>query len=264
MKTSVPEIYWEERARLFASSGEGLGAVCSFGMPAFYNRFIDLAQRLALGPWLRPRPGQRVLDVGCGVGRWSRLLARRGARVTGVDLSPTMVDEGRRRALREGVADRCRLEVRDVAELELGERFSLVLGVTVLQHVLDEPRLERAVRAIAAHLEDGGRAVLLEAAPTARNRSCDTAIFAARTSAYYRDLFARCGLGVAGVHGVDPAPFKIWLLPFYRRLPRWAGNALLAAATLASLPIDAILGRRLVSASWHKVFVLEKSGRGRR
>jgi SAM-dependent methyltransferase len=39
-----------------------------------------------------------VLDVGCGVGRWSRFLAARGAQVLGVDLSPTMIAQaaGRR------------------------------------------------------------------------------------------------------------------------------------------------------------------------
>ena len=52
--------------------------MCSYGMPEFYNRVIDFCQRLALEPWLDVRPGTRVLDVGCGVGRWSRLLA--GAR----------------------------------------------------------------------------------------------------------------------------------------------------------------------------------------
>jgi SAM-dependent methyltransferase len=72
--TSTASSYWEERARRFAIEGEGLAAVRSYGMPAFYNRVIDLCQRLALAPWLRVRPGTRVLDVGCGVGRWCREL----------------------------------------------------------------------------------------------------------------------------------------------------------------------------------------------
>src|SRR6185437_1859706 len=85
-----PAAYWEERARRFAVEGDGLAAVCSYGMPGFYNSLIDFCQRRALEPWLTVGPGARVLDVGCGVGRWSRLLASRGACVTGVDLSPTM------------------------------------------------------------------------------------------------------------------------------------------------------------------------------
>lgn len=248
--------YWEQRARRFAGSRAGLAAVCSYGMPAFYNRSIDASQRLALGPWLAPAPGTRVLDVGCGIGRWSRLLARRGARVTGVDLSPTMIAEARRRAEREGVLARCRFEVRDLSALELGERFPLVLGVTVLQHILDPAALGCAVGRIAAHLAPDGRAVLLEAAPARRVTRCDSDVFQARDEARYVAAFAAAGLRVESLGGVDPAPFKTLLLPHYRRLPRplaWLG---LLAATAAALPVDLLLGRRWVSASWHKVFVL--------
>src|SRR5579871_5080303 len=110
-----PSRYWEERARRFAGEGAGLAAVCAYGMPEFYNRVIHLEQRLALHPWLRVGAGKRVLDVGCGVGRWSRLLAARGAQVTGVDLSPTMIAESQRRAAAEGVADRCQFQVQDIS-----------------------------------------------------------------------------------------------------------------------------------------------------
>ena len=71
-----PARYWEERARRFGGTGAGLAAVCSYGMPWFYNRYIDLTQWLALSPWLDVAVGTSVLDVGCGVGRWSRRLAR--------------------------------------------------------------------------------------------------------------------------------------------------------------------------------------------
>src|SRR6516162_6126205 len=89
-------VYWEQRARRFADRGAGLAAVCSYGMPDFYNRAIQLSQRLALRRWLRVDAGMRVLDVGCGIGRWSRALAARGASVSGIDLSPTMISIARR------------------------------------------------------------------------------------------------------------------------------------------------------------------------
>src|SRR5258707_12357444 len=93
-----PSLYWEDRARRFAAEGDGLAAVCAYGMPEFYNRAIHLEQRLALAPWLKVRPGARVLDVGCGVGRWSRLLAARGAEGAGIDLSAPMIEKARDRA----------------------------------------------------------------------------------------------------------------------------------------------------------------------
>src|SRR5436305_14592804 len=133
-----PSTYWEERARRFAGEGAGLAAVCAYGMPEFYNQAIQLEQRLALRPWIKDiAAGTRVLDVGCGVGRWSRLLAARGAQVTGVDLSPTMIAQAQQRAAAEGVADRCQFRVQDLSRLEVDRQFDGGVGVTGLQHILD-------------------------------------------------------------------------------------------------------------------------------
>jgi 2-polyprenyl-3-methyl-5-hydroxy-6-metoxy-1,4-benzoquinol methylase len=254
-----PTLYWEQRARDFAGAGDGLAAVCSYGMPAFYNRMIDACQRLALEPWLRLPPGTRVLDVGCGIGRWSCRLAARGAQVTGIDLSPTMVAEATRRASARGVAPRCRFLVRDLARLDLQQSFDLVLSVTVLQHILERHALRRAVRRLAAHLAEGGTLILLEAAPQRAVATCDSQIFRARERRAYLELFAECGLRLRAITGVDPAPFKVWLLPRLPRLPAWLRPAALAAATAVSIPIDVPFGRRAVGRSWHAVFILERA-----
>jgi 2-polyprenyl-3-methyl-5-hydroxy-6-metoxy-1,4-benzoquinol methylase len=260
--TYQPSVYWEDRARRFAAEGEGLAAVCSYGMPEFYNRLIHLSQRLALAPWLRVGPGTRVLDVGCGVGRWSRLLAARGAQVTGVDLSPTMIAESQRRAAAAGLAKRCRFIVQDTAHLQLDQRFDLVLGVTVLQHILDTAALRSALQSIHSHLAPGGRIVLLEAAPTQLVNRCDTSIFKARLRGSYVQLFQECGLRLRTVSGVDPAPFKTWLLPHLPQLSRPLSVAALALVTALSAPIDALFGRIAVQRSWHAVFVLERPAGG--
>ncbi len=251
-----PVVYWDERARRFASQGDGLAAVCSYGMPTFHNRSIHLCQYLALRPWLRPPPGTRVLDAGCGVGRWSHLLAARGACVTGVDHSPVMIAEATRRASSARHSTRCRFLVQDLAELDAGEEFDLILSVTVLQHVLDPAALRTAVERLAQHLSPTGTLLLLEAAPRRRTQSCDSAVFRARERSSYLELFAQCGLTLRTMRGVDPAPFRPWLLPHMRSLPRTLGLAALALTTALSLPVDMLVGRRAVGASWHALFVL--------
>ncbi len=253
--------YWEERARRFGTSGRGLAAVCSFGMPLFYNAAIDLAQRLALSRWLRVRPGTRVLDVGCGVGRWSLKLAARGASVTGIDHSATMVEAARRRARQRGLGRHCRFLVQDLAALEAGDRYDLVLSVTVLQHILEPAALRASLQRMARHLDPEGRLVLLEAAPERPIQRCESAIFRARARSTYLRLFAECGLELQALTGVDPAPFRTWLLPHLPRLPAAARAAALAAVTAASMPIDVTLGRKLTRHSWHAVFVLAHAGR---
>jgi cyclopropane fatty-acyl-phospholipid synthase-like methyltransferase len=49
-----------------------------------------------LHEWV-PNPGVHVLDVGCGTGSLSLLLAKQGHQVTGVDLSPGMVADAERK-----------------------------------------------------------------------------------------------------------------------------------------------------------------------
>ncbi len=254
-----PSLYWEDRARRFAGERQGLAAVCAYGMPEFYNRAIDWEQRQALAPWLDLAPGTRVLDVGCGVGRWSRLLAGRGAWVKGVDLSPTMVDEARRRAVEDGVQQRCRFEVRDLSSLDLGEQFDIILGVTVLQHIVDPAALRAALLAMTAHLAPGGRMILLEAAPASIAPRCDSSVFRARHRDRYVELIRDCRLTIRALTGVDPAPFRRRLLPHVRKLPKPLAFGLLVLATAMSFPINAPFGRRAVKQSWHAVFVLERA-----
>jgi SAM-dependent methyltransferase len=252
--------YWEERAQRFARRGAGLAAVCSYGMPAFYNRLIDVCQYLALRRWLRATPGTRVLDVGCGVGRWSRRLAARGAHVTGIDLSPTMIAEARRRASAQPLRGRCRFRVQDLQALQTDEKFDLVLSVTVLQHILEAAAVRAALQRMVAHLAEGGALILLEASPRRSVVTCDSAVFRARPRSSYLRLFADCGLEVRAVRGVDPAPFRTWLLPYLPRLSPQVRLAALAIVTVLSLPIDLLFGRRAVGPSWHAVFVLERAG----
>ena len=63
---------------------------------------IEIDRVLRLLPNLHP--GMAVLDLGCGVGRHSLEIKRRGDRVTGVDRTALFLDEARRRAHEEGLA----------------------------------------------------------------------------------------------------------------------------------------------------------------
>ncbi|MBN2554322.1 MAG: methyltransferase domain-containing protein [Anaerolineales bacterium] len=53
---------------------------------------------------LNQRHWGTVLGIGCGTGRHALELARRGYKVTGVDLSEAMIDQGKKQAEQEGLA----------------------------------------------------------------------------------------------------------------------------------------------------------------
>src|SRR5262245_12638298 len=82
------ERYWgAERPRL----GDELRIVLSAGEPQWVNAAYHTWETTLLGRHLRPRPGRRILDVGCGLGRIAAPLARTGATVVGVDNALAMV-----------------------------------------------------------------------------------------------------------------------------------------------------------------------------
>ncbi len=50
---------------------------------------------------LNPRPGEKILDLATGTGWTSRVVARRGATVTGVDIAAGLLEAAERQAAAE-------------------------------------------------------------------------------------------------------------------------------------------------------------------
>ncbi|MGW1893268.1 class I SAM-dependent methyltransferase [Streptomyces sp. NPDC002004] len=107
--------------------------------------------------WLPSGPLD-VLDVGCGTGSLSLLLARAGHRVTGVDLAPRMVEQARTKLAAAGLE--AQFLVGDAARPPTAERSFDVLLSRHLVWTLPDP--QAALRAWAARLRPGGRLVLVE------------------------------------------------------------------------------------------------------
>ncbi len=89
----------------------------------------------------RGGPDGRALDLGCGTGRWSIALARRGWQVTGVDVVPKAIRAARRRADEAGVdADFLCGDVTALRDAGLATGFSLLLDVECFNHLDDDQR----------------------------------------------------------------------------------------------------------------------------
>jgi SAM-dependent methyltransferase len=119
--------------------------------PARYAREAAFVAELGvpLLEWLRPRPGERILDLGCGEGALTAKLARSGAMVVGVDSSPEQVAAARARGLdaREG----------DAANLAFADEFDAVFSNAALHWVRDQDAVARSVGRV---LRPGGRFVV--------------------------------------------------------------------------------------------------------
>ena len=67
----------------------------------------------------------RILDIGCGTGRHSLELARRGYTVTGIDLSPSMIGKAKAMAQKENL--KIDFQVRDARDFDFRESFDLAI-----------------------------------------------------------------------------------------------------------------------------------------
>ena len=109
------------------------------------------------------RPGEKVLDVGCGTGRVvslaSNLVGSEG-RVVGIDASPKMIELARERIAKEGTTAEFRTAVMEELPFAAGS-FDAVLSSQALHHVPREAKI-RALRKMLRVLRPGGRLLILD------------------------------------------------------------------------------------------------------
>jgi trans-aconitate methyltransferase len=99
---------------------------------------------------LDTKPGERILDLGCGTGHLTAQIAEAGAHVVGVDRSPEMIRQAKERY------PSLRFEVMDAREIALNENFDAVFSNATL-HWINEPK--RVIVRIKNLLRSGGRFV---------------------------------------------------------------------------------------------------------
>ena len=122
--------------------------------------FEDVAESIhdmhvALAEALDAQAGERCLDVGCGAGNLAELLAAAGAHVTGIDLSPRLIDVAKARAEAGGLDIDYRVgdaENLDVADASFERVVSSVAMIFAPDH-------EAAARELARVTRPGGRLV---------------------------------------------------------------------------------------------------------
>ncbi len=103
------------------------------------GRFIDRREKEAVLSALGPLEDKRVLEVACGTGRFTVMMAQEGAEITGLDISGAMLAQGRRKAKDAGVDDHVEFMRGDAARLPFpDDHFDAVFAMRFF-HLADRP-----------------------------------------------------------------------------------------------------------------------------
>jgi demethylmenaquinone methyltransferase/2-methoxy-6-polyprenyl-1,4-benzoquinol methylase len=189
---------------------------------------------------VKPRPGERILDMAGGTGDVAFRMARRGARVTVADINPDMLEVGQERAQQrriEGLA----WQVEDAESLSFEDRsfhaYTIAFGIRNVSNI--GAALGEAYRV----LERGGRFYCLEFSTS------DWPGFAEAYEAYASNVIPRLGKAVVA----DEASYR-YLVESIRRFPRPEAFAqLIADAGFVRAGVEPMLGGLVAIHSGWKI-----------
>lgn len=177
---------------IFSHPGQSLAAA----QAAKYQRIID---QLGL------RPGQRVLEIGCGWGGFAEHAARQGIAVHGVTISPSQLAFAQDRLRRQQLDTLAQLELRDYRDLD--GQYDAIVSIEMFEAV-GERFWQVYFDTVAARLKPGGSALV-------QSITIDEAVFER-----YRD----------SADFIREFIFPGGMLPSHERFSRAAAQAGLATA----------------------------------
>jgi SAM-dependent methyltransferase len=263
--------FWNETAQKYGEKTD-FRPVLVPSSKGLINWYIDYLQKSALANILRRLSGKTVLDVGCGVGRWSVRLAENGSIVVGVDLSREMVKKAK--ASIAGKRLRADFVLASTTQLPFVTRtFDSVLSVTVLQHIIEEPLVRFAVADILRTTKVGGDIVLLEYDYETDDNS--NIQFPAAVHPYKKYFEDKGGARLVQVQGVDPSFFLKPLNRITKKHGRYKDQLegqqpslryvisaaafyfLVSVGCIFSLPSDLAFRNFLLNYSEHKIHVFQ-------
>ncbi|MCG1002216.1 MULTISPECIES: class I SAM-dependent methyltransferase [Halobacterium] len=210
------------------------------------GRLIDRREKEAVLDAVGPVEDQRVLEIACGTGRFTVMLAERGADITGLDISGPMLQEGREKAQRAGVADTIEFMRGDAGRLPFpDDHFDTVFAMRFF-HLADTPA--RFLTEMARVSKD---CVFFDTFNRFSTRSLYNWLLP-MGSRLYGDSEVRRLVDEAGLDLVDDEHDFLVPYGFYRKVPDWIADPIRRADTaIGGTPV----GRSLASVSYWQTSV---------
>jgi 2-polyprenyl-3-methyl-5-hydroxy-6-metoxy-1,4-benzoquinol methylase len=138
VKDNISQVarYWNDIAADFDTIYSGKKSRWARAMDQWLRK--DMYQRF---DWVMRKTGdakgKTICDLGCGSGRFAAALAKKGARVTGVDIAPDMLKLATQLAQQEGVADSCQFVHSDLLDWKTEETYDTSIAIGFWDYIAD-------------------------------------------------------------------------------------------------------------------------------
>lgn len=207
VKESVKELY-KERSKIGNNNSVLGGSADKVSLHT--DIYIDYFTKVYLLKFLKPKNNDTVLDFGCGVGRLSKVLAKKVDNVLGLDITPELISIAKNEPI-----ENVRYEIADNLNC-LYESFTKIFTVGVLYH-LDDEALRDILCQFKERLANEGRIVLIEHSSD-KPRIFD-GIAKQRTLDEWQVFFNNADLDVEIAKPIVRIPS--YSMGIWKKLPRW-------------------------------------------
>lgn len=244
MSLNVEKSFWEKHAKTYQTAFEKLPELADY---------IHRAERRHLFRVIKPHQEMRVLDLGCGTGRWALEFAPFCRYVLGVDFSEGMIERAREEAKKRNLSN-VEFLVDSLETFQTEEKFDLIILSGVLVY-FDDPDIQPILQKIANFMNPG--ALLFSRETVGIHRRIDVQqkfhekvgdVYSAvyRLPSEYIRFFQNAGLKAEYYNDFVPLTFPMIvyrrLVPASMKQSLWI-RKLLAAALAVQYILDPLLLR---------------------
>ncbi len=184
----TPKSFWNTRFRKFGHTGEVDSLLYAYDQP---QRLHAINTALAQAK-ISINANTKVLDIGCGTGDVIELLAERGmAQVIGIDISSETIQYAQKRFAANKSVWFLNAAVPGLSFASTS--FDLVLGINVLQHVINREAFIETIRNIMRVVKVGGYVLVMDFSPVNVVKKHPASYLAVRSRQEYVDAFQTHG-----------------------------------------------------------------------
>ena len=210
------------------------------------GQLIDRREKRAVLSALGDVSDRSVLEIACGTGRFTVMLAERGADIVGLDISAPMLKQGRGKAKRAGVSDHLEFLRGDAARLPFpDDHFDAVFAVRFF-HLADRPETFLSEMARVSSEQ-----VFFDTFNAMSTRTAYNWLLPMGSRLYEDDevteLIETAGLELAEAEHDFILPYGL-----YRKIPDWMADSLRDVDTSV---VDHPIGQQFASVSYWNVQV---------